>query len=40
MGCTIGVCISEVDIWSDGNISIDNDNLPTPDNIKVPEAVA
>ena len=29
-----------IDVWSEGNISIDNDNLPTPDNMKVPEAVA
>ena len=27
-----------IDAWSEGNISFDDDNLPTTENITVPEA--
>ena len=29
-----------IDVWSEGNISIDEDNLPTTENTTVPEAGA
>ena len=29
-----------IDVWSEGNISIDNDNPPTTENTTVPEAGA